>query len=104
MDTDLGRILRERRIARKLPLRQLEEMSGVSRSYISRVEIGERFPSARALRSLAKPLGFGEIELFKIAGFLSRDESDDRVARFKEEIKREIARSLVGLRHKVNSL
>lgn len=104
METNLGRILKERRMAKKLPLRQLEEISGVSRSYISRLEIGERFPSAHALRSLAKPLGFGEIELFKIAGFLSRDESDDRVGRFKEEIRLEIIRAFTRIIERIGSL
>ena len=77
MDTGLGGILRERRKAKKLTLRRLAEMSGVGKSHIGRIEKGERFPSAHALRRLAKPLDFTEIELFKIAGFLSRDDSDE---------------------------
>jgi len=101
MDTGLGLMLRERRKAKKLTLRRLAEMSGVGKSHIGRIEKGERFPSAPALRRLAEPLGFTETELFKAAGFLSRDDS---LESFKGEIKREITRSLVGLLRKVNSL
>jgi len=101
MDTGLGGILRERRKAKKLTLRRLAEMSGVGKSHIGRIEMGERFPSAHALRRLAEPLGFTETELFKAAGFLSRDDS---LERFKKEVKREIARSLVGLYSKVDRL
>lgn len=74
---ELGKILRERRRAKKLTLRRLDEMSGVGKSHIGHIEKGERFPSAHVLRRLAKPLDFTEIELFKIAGFLSQDDSDE---------------------------
>jgi len=46
-------------------------MSGVSSSHVGRIERGERFPSARILRKIAKPLGFEEDELFALAGYLS---------------------------------
>ena len=46
-------------------------MSGVSSSHLGRIERGERFPSARILRKIAKPLGFEEDELFALAGYLS---------------------------------
>ena len=43
----------------------------MSSSHLGRIERGERFPSARILRRIAKPLGFNEDELFTLAGFLS---------------------------------
>ena len=46
-------------------------MSGVSTSHLGRIESGERFPSARILQQISKPLDFSETELFKLAGFLS---------------------------------
>lgn len=46
-------------------------MASVSPSHLGRIERGERFPSARILRKIAKPLGFGEDELFTLAGYLS---------------------------------
>jgi len=54
-----------------LTLQGLGAMSGVSPSYLGRIERGERFPSARILRKIAKPLNFDEDELFTLAGYLS---------------------------------
>ncbi len=54
-----------------LTLNELATTSGVSPSYLGRIERGERFPSARILRKIAKPLGFDEDELFTLAGYLS---------------------------------
>jgi len=67
----LGKILKQRRIMMSLTLHKLASKSGVSPSYLGRVENGERFPSARILRKLAKPLGFTKSELFTFAEYLS---------------------------------
>lgn len=101
---NLGEVLKERRQAKKLKLKQLAAMSGVSISYLGRIEQGTRFPSGRILRKLAEPLGFNEVELVKLAGFISRDESDDRLDRFKDEVKTEIAITIGGLLKKIDSL
>ena len=68
---DLGKILKQQRLMIPLTLKELAHASGVSTSHLGRVERGERFPSARILRKIAKPLGFAESELFSQAGFLS---------------------------------
>ena len=70
-NNDLGRILKQQRITVPLTLQELAATSGVSSSHLGRIERGERFPSARILRKIAKPLGFNEGELFTLAGFLS---------------------------------
>jgi len=70
-NTNLGRILKQQRIAIPLTLQELASTSGVSSSHLGRIERGERFPSAHILRKIAKPLGFDEDELFTLAGFLS---------------------------------
>lgn len=70
-DTELGRILKQQRVAIPLTLQELAASSGVSSSHLGRIERGERFPSAHILRRIAKPLGFDEDELFTLAGFLS---------------------------------
>ena len=70
-NSHLGGILKQQRIVVPLTLQQLAAMSGVSASHLGRIERGERFPSARILRKIAKPLGFDEDELFTLAGFLS---------------------------------
>ena len=54
-----------------LTLQELGAMSGVSPSHLGRIEKGGRFPSARILRKIARPLGFEEDELFALAGYLS---------------------------------
>lgn len=63
-------IIKQRRLMKGFTLEQLGEISGVSPSHLGRIERGERFPSARILRRLAKPLGFTEVDLFTIADFL----------------------------------
>jgi transcriptional regulator with XRE-family HTH domain len=68
---DLGKILKQQRVSVPLTLQELAAASGVSSSHLGRIERGERFPSARILRRIAKPLGFDEDELFTLAGFLS---------------------------------
>lgn len=68
---DLGEIIRQGRVRIPLTLQELATMSAVSPSHLGRIERGERFPSAGILRKIAKPLGFGEDELFTLAGYLS---------------------------------
>jgi len=75
MDTssrdNLGEVIRQQRVMMSLTLQELSAKAGVSASHLGRIERGERFPSARILRRIAKPLGFGENELFTLAGYLS---------------------------------
>ena len=68
---NLGRIIKHQRITVPLTLQELADSSDVSPSYLGRIERGQRFPSARILRRIAKPLGFDEDELFALAGYRS---------------------------------
>lgn len=68
---DLGKLIKQQRLAVPLALRELAALSGVSASHLGRIERGERFPSAGVLRRIARPLGFAEEKLFTLAGFLS---------------------------------
>jgi len=68
---NLGKILKQQRVMIPLTLGELAASAGVSASHLGRIERGERFPSARVLRRLAKPLGFEESELFTLANYLS---------------------------------
>ncbi|MHB8104134.1 MAG: helix-turn-helix domain-containing protein [Dehalococcoidales bacterium] len=72
----IGEIIKRRRISIPLTLDELSSNSGVSQSHIGRIERGERFPSARVLHRIAKPLGFKEEDLFMFAGFLSYPTND----------------------------
>ncbi len=104
MANNLSGALRERRNTLGLTLCQVSTISGVSVAHIGRIENGQRFPSGCILRKLAEPLGFSEVELLKLAGFLSRDSSDDRLSKLKNEIKNEIACAFGALSAKVDSL
>ena len=110
-NADLGKIIKQQRVTTPLTLQELAEESGVSSSHLGRIERGERFPSARILRKIAKPLGFNEDELFTLAGFLSPQGSgveekssgyssrqlDPYVARMLAEETPEIQRSVIGI-------
>jgi ribosome-binding protein aMBF1 (putative translation factor) len=67
----LGEVIRQQRVSIPLTLQELARMGKVSPSHLGRIERGERYPSARILRKIAKPLGFEEDELFTLAGYLS---------------------------------
>lgn len=75
--SDLDRILKQRRVATLLSLRELSAKSGVSSSHLSRIERGERLPSPGILQKLSQPLGFEERELLKLAGYLSHRPPSD---------------------------
>ena len=111
-NNDLGKILKQQRITVPLTLQELSAESGVSSSHLGRIERGERFPSARILRKIAKPLGFDEDELFTLAGFLSPQTSsvaeesgtrytnrqlDPYVARMLADEPPEIQRAVIGI-------
>jgi len=68
---DLGKLLKQRRLMIPMTLQELSAATGVSPSHLGRIERGDRLPSAHILRKIAEPLGFGEDELFTLAGFLS---------------------------------
>ena len=67
----LGETIKQHRILLSLTLQELAVKSGISASHLGRIERGERFPSAHILQKIAKPLGFGEDELFTLARYLS---------------------------------
>jgi transcriptional regulator with XRE-family HTH domain len=117
-NSNLGKILKQQRISIPLTLQELAAESGVSSSHLGRIERSERFPSARILRKIAKPLGFDEDELFTLAGFLSPQTSgvaeegaryssrqlDPYVARMLAEESPEIQRSVIGILSLLKSL
>lgn len=104
VNNNLGVILKNRRKEKGLRLVDVSKLSGVSMAHITRIERGERFPTGRTLRKLAEPLGFSELELYKLAGFISRDATDDRLDRFKKGVQKEIIETLVNLGEKIDRL
>jgi transcriptional regulator with XRE-family HTH domain len=110
---NLGKILKQKRQSVNLTLHELSASSGVSPSHLGRIEKGERYPSADILQRIAKPLGFGEEELFTLAGYLSphmgaeteraaaavggKNELDPYVAKVLGQEPVEVQRAVVGI-------
>lgn len=70
----LGNYLRELRNRKRLTLREVEEQSGASGSYLSQVEQGKRHPGAELLRKIAPTYGASVKELLTMAGYLDEPE------------------------------
>ncbi len=68
--SNIGKLIKQQRIMSGLTLQQLSDKSSVSESHISRIERGERFPSAHVLCKVAQPLGFQEGALLVYADYL----------------------------------
>ena len=103
---ELGKIIKQQRLMRELTLQELAHATGVSISHLGRIERGQRFPSARILRNIAKPLGFEETELFTLADYLSPQPSsaempvgqlDPYVARVLSGEPLEVQRAVIGI-------
>jgi len=101
---NLGEYLKARRVGKRLTLVQLSELTDVDTSYLGRIETGKRFPSANVLQKIAEPLGYGDAEILKLAGYLSPDQTDDRVTKIKESMKGEIETAMSSLLEKVETL
>jgi len=71
----LGDYLRDLRNKRRLSLREVCEEVGVSVSYLSQIETGERKPSAEILRKLAPAYGVPVRDILEVAGFLDEPEA-----------------------------
>ena len=98
----LAETLKQRRKAKGLTLQRLGELSGVHTSHLGRIEREERFPSARILKKLAEPLGFGEIELLKLASYLSLDNSDSSLGELRRRLTLDINAAFFQLLDKLN--
>jgi HTH-type transcriptional regulator, competence development regulator len=68
---EFGQYLRSLRKNKGLTIRQLEDVSGVSNSYISQIEKGEKLPSPDILRKLHEHLGVSHGELMIKAGHIN---------------------------------
>ncbi|GEM_PF-2379366 len=68
---EMGKRLRQKRKSISLTIREVASKAEISASHLSRIEQGDRLPSASVLRRLAEPLGYEETELMMQAGYLS---------------------------------
>jgi transcriptional regulator with XRE-family HTH domain len=74
----LGQIIQQQRKRLGLTLRALSKKSGVSLSYLSRIELDERYPSILIIHKIARPLKLDEKDLLNLAGYLPDIESKNK--------------------------
>lgn len=70
-EEELGPMLR--RLRGGMSLREIQRLTGISNSYLSQIEKGERRPGPRVLRRLAALYGVGVQPLLQKAGFLEAE-------------------------------
>jgi transcriptional regulator with XRE-family HTH domain len=71
----LGDIIRRQRELRRLTLRTLAELTGISNPYLSQIERGLRAPSEQVVSAIARTLELNADELYDLAGIQAEDES-----------------------------
>jgi len=71
---ELGNYLRDLRKRKRLSLRQIQQGTGASGSYLSQVEQGKRHPSGELLRKIAPTYGASVKDLLTMAGYLDEPE------------------------------
>ncbi|MDN5716984.1 MAG: helix-turn-helix domain-containing protein [Janibacter sp.] len=75
LGNNLGDYLREQRLTKKLSVRQLSAIAGISNPYLSQIERGVKRPSAEILQQIAKGLSISAETLYVQAGLLDPQES-----------------------------
>ncbi len=72
----IGGIVKQLRVRADMTRGQLAVASGVSASHVTRIENGQRYPSARILRRIAPNVGIGELDLLAFAGYVSPEHAE----------------------------
>lgn len=73
----LGRVIRERRTAAEMSLRELAARTNVSNPYLSQIERGLHEPSVRVLRAIAHALNMSVDALMAQAGLVDPPPKED---------------------------
>ncbi len=76
-DEELGPLLK--RLRGVMSLREVQRLAGISNSYLSQIEKGDRQPGPRLLRRLASLYGVPVQGLLKRAGYLETQAGETRV-------------------------
>jgi transcriptional regulator with XRE-family HTH domain len=73
--THLGDIIRRQRELRRMSVRKLAEVVGISNPYLSQIERGLRAPSDRVVEATARALELTAGDLYEMAGIVPADEA-----------------------------
>lgn len=69
--TEIGQIIEAKRIEKKLSIRALASICGISHSEVNKIEDGRRInPSALHLKEIAKALDIDQIQIMVMAGYI----------------------------------
>lgn len=93
---DFGNYLRALRKSKSLTTRKVADLSGVSQSFISNLENGNRgLPSPEILQKLSTALGVNYIELMEKAGYLYLSEDNSLGSLLEDDLKKSLYESKV---------
>src|SRR5438094_3456865 len=62
----LGKVIRQERQNRRLTIKELGDKAGLSEIYVGEIERGQKYPSAKALESLANALDLDIADLLEL--------------------------------------
>jgi transcriptional regulator with XRE-family HTH domain len=86
IDMTFGEYLKQLRIKKRLTLKKLAGLAGLSPSYLSRIERGERnIPNARFLKRLAPHLNLTPQEIMIAAGYLNNEAGKSSLYKDRED-------------------
>lgn len=86
--SDVGKVIKERRLAKGMSKRALAEKAGISHSEVHRIENGERQnPSVPMLIALADALGIPQDDILMLAGYKTDGESTPLIERVFPDLK-----------------
>nr|WP_309101815.1 helix-turn-helix transcriptional regulator [Fredinandcohnia onubensis] len=74
---NIGEFLRKKRKEKKFTLKQLANEIGLSQTYLSQIELGDRNASSDILEKLSQKLDVPYIELMEIAGYWSKKDIEE---------------------------
>jgi len=77
----MGRVIRRERQDRRLTIKELGEKAGLSEIYVSEIERGKKYPSARVLESLAAALELSVADLLLLVADAIRAERQPSMTR-----------------------
>lgn len=75
LNSRLGTFLKSLRKEKKLTLKELSELSGISFAQIGKIERGETHPKKNTILKIAQALSYNQNDLFHLAGYVSDDEN-----------------------------